>query len=141
MGSKLFRSREDNVIGGVCGGLGKYFDINPIIFRFAFVALMLAGGSSVIIYVLLLIIIPKEPLQVYNDTNVNNSFDEFQQKDLLANETDNGTKTIFGLILISSGALLLLNNIIPMINLKKIWPAILIIIGMGLLFQKNKKED
>jgi len=50
------------VISGVCSGLGKYFEIDPIIFRFGFVALLFAGGSSIIIYLVLLIVIPKEPL-------------------------------------------------------------------------------
>ena len=35
---KLERSRESSVIGGVCGGLGDYFDIDPVIFRIAFIA-------------------------------------------------------------------------------------------------------
>ena len=146
MNNKLFRSRYNSVISGVCGGLGKYFDIDAIIFRFAFVALLLAGGSSFIIYLILLVVIPKEPLIVEADFSNNassnpNSFDGFQQRDLSPNETDSSNKTIFGLLLIGGGAFMLLNNLVPLFNLKKLWPAILIIIGLGLLFQKSKSGD
>lgn len=145
MNNKLFRSRKNKVISGVCSGLGSYFRIDPIIFRFGFVALLLAGGSSIIIYLILLVVIPKEPLDVNTDINnsqaSSGSFDAFQQQDLSRDENENSSKTIFGLLLISGGALMLLSNLVPLFNLQKLWPAILIIIGLGLLFQKSKKGN
>ncbi len=144
MNKKLLRSRNSKVIGGVCGGLGNYFDVDAIIFRFAFVALVLAGGSGFFIYIILLIIIPKEPFLVFNQAEpqpLDNTFEQFQQKDLSNNETDSSSKTLFGLLLIGGGALLLLHNLVPMFKLTKLWPAILIITGLGLLFQKKKKEE
>lgn len=41
---KLYRSEKDKKIAGVCGGLGEYFDIDPVIFRVIFVVLLLPGG-------------------------------------------------------------------------------------------------
>jgi phage shock protein C len=76
-----------------------------------------------------------------NSDTISDNFDNFQQHDLPITDTENSNKTIFGLLLISAGALMLLNNLVPMINLKKMWPAILIIIGLGLIFQKSKKEN
>ena len=38
---RLLRSREDRVIGGVCGGLGRYFNIDPVLFRIGFAASLL----------------------------------------------------------------------------------------------------
>lgn len=144
MNKKLLRSRNSKVIGGVCGGLGNYFNVDAVIFRFAFVALLLAGGGGFIIYIILLVIMPKEPLLVFNQAEpqpIDTSFDQFQQQDLASNETDSGSKTLFGLLLISGGALLLLHNLVPMFRLTKLWPAILIITGLGLLFQKKKTEE
>jgi phage shock protein C len=55
---KLYRSKKYRKIAGVCGGLGEYFDIDPIIFRMLFVALFLSGGSGILIYILMWIFVP-----------------------------------------------------------------------------------
>ena len=47
---RLERSRADRVIGGVCGGLGDYFDVDPVIFRIAFVVLAFVGGAGLLLY-------------------------------------------------------------------------------------------
>jgi phage shock protein C len=55
----LRRSRTDRVIGGVCGGLGAYFGLDPALFRIAFVILVLAGGGAGLpIYLVAWIITP-----------------------------------------------------------------------------------
>ncbi len=58
---RLYRSRTERMIGGVCGGLGVYFDMDPTLIRVLFVVLTLAGGPGLIAYLLLLIIVPIEP--------------------------------------------------------------------------------
>jgi phage shock protein C len=58
---KLYRSRTDRMIGGVCGGLGKYFDIDPTIVRIVMVALLFAGFIGFWIYLDMAIIVPAEP--------------------------------------------------------------------------------
>jgi|APEBP8051073302_1049394.scaffolds.fasta_scaffold01111_5 phage shock protein PspC (stress-responsive transcriptional regulator) len=59
---KLYRSKSDKKIAGVCGGLGKYFGIDPTVIRIGFVLLALPGGlPGVLPYLLLAIIIPQEP--------------------------------------------------------------------------------
>lgn len=55
---RLYRDVENSVIGGVCSGLGAYFDIDPVFFRIIFVALIFAGGVSFIIYPILWIVVP-----------------------------------------------------------------------------------
>jgi phage shock protein PspC (stress-responsive transcriptional regulator) len=57
---RLERSRRDRKIAGVCGGLGDYFDIDPVIFRIGFVVLTIAGGSGVLLYIAGMIFIPEE---------------------------------------------------------------------------------
>jgi phage shock protein PspC (stress-responsive transcriptional regulator) len=54
----LTRSTSDKVIGGVAGGLGRYFGVDPILFRIAFVVLAFAGGIGVLAYLGLLAFVP-----------------------------------------------------------------------------------
>ena len=60
---KLYRSRKNRIIGGVCGGLGEYFNVDPIIIRLAWIsaAVMLVGFSAIIAYLLACLIISEEP--------------------------------------------------------------------------------
>lgn len=57
---RLTRSTSDKVVGGVAGGLGTYFGIDPVVFRIAFVVLALAGGSGVLLYLLAWLVIPDD---------------------------------------------------------------------------------
>ena len=57
---KLFRSHEDRVIGGVAGGLGRYFNLDPILFRIGFVALAFLGGAGILLYLAGLLLVPNE---------------------------------------------------------------------------------
>lgn len=58
MARRLYRSRTEKMLGGVCGGLGELLDIDPTIVRLVFVLLALWGGSGVIIYIVLWLIAP-----------------------------------------------------------------------------------
>ena len=55
---KLYRSKQDRMIAGVCMGLAEYFNIDPTIMRLGFVGFALAGGSALIIYALMWLIVP-----------------------------------------------------------------------------------
>jgi phage shock protein C len=57
---RLTRSTTDKVFGGVCGGLGQYFGIDPVIVRLIMVALFFAGGISLVLYPLLWLIVPAD---------------------------------------------------------------------------------
>ena len=59
---RLTRSSSDKVLGGVAGGLGRYFDIDPIIFRIGFVVLTLAGGAGVLGYLAAWVLVPPDPV-------------------------------------------------------------------------------
>lgn len=58
---KLYRSRKDHMIAGICGGLGQYFGIDSTIVRILFVIISLLPGPSVIFYLIAWIVIPLEP--------------------------------------------------------------------------------
>lgn len=57
---RLLRSRDDRVIAGVCGGLARHFNIDPVIFRIGFVAGAFLGGFGVIVYLALLVAVPED---------------------------------------------------------------------------------
>jgi phage shock protein PspC (stress-responsive transcriptional regulator)/predicted membrane protein len=57
---RLERSRTDKMLAGVSGGLGRYFDIAPAVFRLGFVVLTLLGGAGILVYLAAVLVIPKE---------------------------------------------------------------------------------
>ena len=57
---RLVRVDEGRWLGGVCAGLGRYFDINPLVYRIAFAALTLAGGTGLLLYLAAYLVIPDE---------------------------------------------------------------------------------
>ena len=57
---RLVRVRDGRWLGGVCSGLGRYFDINPLVYRIAFAALALAGGTGLLLYLAAFLVIPGE---------------------------------------------------------------------------------
>lgn len=59
---RLYRSRDERMIAGVCGGLGEYFSIDPTLVRVLFVVAAVVGGWGLLAYLLLLIIVPLTPL-------------------------------------------------------------------------------
>jgi phage shock protein C len=58
---KLYRSKTDRKVAGVCGGLAQYFNIDPTLIRVLFVVLAILGGSGLVLYLALWIIVPTEP--------------------------------------------------------------------------------
>lgn len=58
---RLYKSRADRMIDGVCGGVGEYFGLDSTLVRIAWVLLTLFGGAGIILYILAMIIMPKNP--------------------------------------------------------------------------------
>ncbi|MFB3910270.1 MAG: PspC domain-containing protein [Candidatus Eisenbacteria bacterium] len=60
-GKRLYRSRTDRLIGGVCGGMAEYLGIDPVLVRVLWVVLALSFGAGILAYVLLWLVTPEEP--------------------------------------------------------------------------------
>ena len=58
---RLYRSRTDRKLAGVCGGLAQYFNTDATLIRVLFVVLALLGGPGLVIYLLMWIIVPEQP--------------------------------------------------------------------------------
>lgn len=58
---RLYRSGNDRIIAGVCGGIAEYFGVDPVLVRLIWVLFALAGGSGVLLYLIAWLIIPRNP--------------------------------------------------------------------------------
>lgn len=58
---KLYRSRNNRMIAGVCGGIGEYLEIDPTLVRLLWLLFALGMGSGIVVYIIAWIIIPEEP--------------------------------------------------------------------------------
>jgi phage shock protein C len=67
MKKKLYRSKKDHMIAGVCGGIAEYFDVDPTLIRLLTVLFVILGGAGVAVYVIAWIVIPKNPEGVSDD--------------------------------------------------------------------------
>ncbi|AEM78923.1 MULTISPECIES: PspC domain-containing protein [Thermoanaerobacter] len=61
MSKKLYRSRTQRMIGGVCGGIAEYFNVDPTIIRLIWAFLIIFWGTGLLAYLIAWIIIPEEP--------------------------------------------------------------------------------
>ncbi len=59
---RLYRSAKDKVLGGVCGGLAKYFNVDPVLIRVLWAISFFFGGAGLIAYLVAWIIMPEEPV-------------------------------------------------------------------------------
>ena len=59
MNRKLYKSNQNKMIAGVCGGLGEFFDVAPTLIRLLWVIFALAAGSGLLVYIASAIIIPE----------------------------------------------------------------------------------
>lgn len=69
---KLYRSRTERSIAGICGGLAEFFDADPTLIRLVTLLLILFGGLSIWIYIILWIVIPEQPLRKFTLNNNKN---------------------------------------------------------------------
>lgn len=58
---RIYRSREDRLIAGVCGGIAEYFEVDPTLVRLVTLILVFAFGLSIWVYPILWLIIPERP--------------------------------------------------------------------------------
>ena len=63
---KLYRSQNDKMILGVCGGIAEYFEIDPVLVRLGFVLVTMAGGSGILAYIIAAVVIPQRETKSVN---------------------------------------------------------------------------
>lgn len=137
MGRKLYRSREQKMLGGVCGGIAEYFDVDVTLVRLICL-LAIFSGFGLIPYIIAWIIIPENPYQLKGKIiDEEPKTGEEQDNVVETEDKTNKANEVLGWVLVILGVLLLLNRLLPWLSFKIIWPVLLIIIGLGILFKKT----
>ncbi len=152
---KLYRSRTDKLIAGVCGGLGDYFNLDPLLFRVLFLILLAAGGSGFWLYIILAILIPPQPLPgqteaPYNPReHIHEVAAEFKdsahkwagevRQDRRAH-SGHGRMWI-GLIIVAVGIVALVNQLFPLpwVRWEFLWPVLVIIVGVAIVSRASQR--
>ena len=138
MAKRFLRSKDDRIIAGVCGGLGNYLNIDPVIIRIIWLVLFFAGGVGLLAYIVAMIIVPSENDSPYDEKEVKKS-----------SEDEKGGKLIGGIVLVVIGILFLLDKnwyfselFEDMVRLgwKFFLPAVFIGIGIYLISQSKSKS-
>jgi phage shock protein PspC (stress-responsive transcriptional regulator) len=137
---KLTRSTSNRKIAGVCGGLGEYFNMDPLVFRIIFLVLLLGGGSGFLLYLIFWIVMPEN--RTYENNTPYTTFQESEIEDINSNSPNkkmmkNSSGFFWGLLLVTFG-LLWLGRTFGLFhfywyNVIKLWPLLIICLGISLL--------
>ena len=161
MEKRLYRSRSDRMIWGVCGGLAKYFSIDPTIIRVIAILLVFAGGSGILAYIILAIVVPlesspaREPRDVIKENvqeikqtatqfgeDMRSTFarHEGEPKKEVSRAGPNGS-LILAVVLVIIGVVLLISQFNPFwwLRWNYLWPIVLIAIGLVIIFGGRRK--
>ena len=137
---RLFRSRNDKIIGGVCGGVAQYLRIDPVLVRIIGVLLLLSEGIGFIIYIVAWILIPENPRQKKTKKTFAESILKKTVKTIDTEKKKIITKESFdyftiGFLLLIIGIVFLAKNYFPLFSIRYYWPLIFIIIGVYLMIK------
>jgi phage shock protein C len=151
MTARLYRSRSDRMLSGVCGGLGQYLGIDSTLVRLIFVLLTLGQGIGALVYLALWLIVPLEgePGGIAAEETVRTGAGEIAQRaHAMADELREDLRhpspraiALVGAVLIGMGVIFLLQNLdIPWLrwlSFDLLWPALLIVAGVALLVRRR----
>ncbi len=139
MNKRLYRSTREKMIGGVCGGMAEYFEIDPVLIRILFVVATFVGGSGILAYIICWIIIPEQPrvVQAPATPEATPQPGTPASQPAVATNGHRGS-TVVGIVLIVIGGLFLADNFLPHFHFADFWPVLLIIFGIGILSKSTK---
>lgn len=141
---RLYRSISDRMIGGVCGGLGVFLNIDPIFIRLLFVLLLFGSDFGFILYLLLWILIPEEGKSYgFKEESFGDkirSMGNDVQSAVTQPHPQSGL--ILGIGLIVVGGLLFVDRLnidwLDWFDFDILWPLLLVLGGIVLLFRKQR---
>lgn len=129
---KLYRSRKDAMVAGVCGGLAEYIGVDSAIVRLVFAVAVVMGGIGVLAYFLAWIIIPE------GSNSGEFEYDNSETKHHMELSGDR-LRMVIGLGFVGLGVLVLINKFVPGFTIEIFFPAVLIMVG-ALILMKGKGE-
>ena len=155
---RLYRSRQDCMIAGVCGGLAEYLDVDPSLVRLVVILTVFLGGVGLLLYFVAWLIVPENSEQSPNPAFKKNqklkddviqelrrtgsSFGDKLEDSIeeLEGRPERRSMVFLGLALIALGTAFLFRHLIPWLELQELWPVLLIVIGVLLLFGAARRE-
>ncbi len=160
MEKRLYRSQSDRILWGVCGGLAKYFDMDPTIVRIIAVLTVFISGAGIIAYIILAIVIPLENSKSASPRDtIKENVEEIKEttselgrevQSTLTGKTNAERETeirhrrrnVFGISIVVIGVLLLLGslNVFWWMRWTYLWPLIIIAIGLIIVFSNRRKR-
>lgn len=135
---KFERSSTNRVIGGVCAGLADYLNLDIALVRVLFVVAAFCGSFGFWLYIILWIVIPSQKV-----LNFNNMQQEETTIDITPDEkrgSNKGAITI-SIILIVIGLIALMDNFLYIDWIWKLWPVILIALGVVIIINTQKNRN
>ncbi len=108
---RLYKSRTERMIDGVCGGVAAYFNLDPTLVRIAWVLLTLMGGSGILLYIVAMIVMPKEPFVFPHAGGAAPQADEATSQGSGSTNSSKKNSMFWGVLLIVVGAVLFLSNL------------------------------
>jgi phage shock protein C len=140
MTKRLYRSRKQRVLAGVCGGLGEYFDVDPVFVRILTVILTFAHGIGLIAYLVAWIAMPKAPMMPASPEQPESPGDtpvEIQPQ----REPSAWRIYLPGLIFILVGTVFLMDHLFWWFRWHHVWPVLLIIAGAAMIWRSITHKD
>ena len=144
MDRKLYRSRSDSILAGVCGGLGQYLGIDPNLVRIAFILFTVFSGVGTLVYFLLWILVPREDQTGYETEPIQSRAHQFRDDVVnLVQGPNPKAVTWIGVALLAAGLVYLVQALnlpfLQWLNGTVVWAAVLIVGGGVLIFRALKK--
>ena len=145
---RLYKSRKNKVIDGVCGGIAEYFNVDPVLIRLIAVLFFFTGGVTLIAYIVGMIIIPRQPLEGTGESA--SGQEQVATPPAPMEGAGHAGGLILGVIMILFGVYFLLQNI-PLFHhyywrfwnwgWDYFWPSALILIGLLIIFRQSRKKN
>jgi phage shock protein C len=151
MQNKLYRSETNKMLGGVCAGLSKYFDIDLTIVRLFFVVLTVLGGFGPLIYFILWIVLPPEghvhadgTPEVMNGEEIKERAEMVRDDFVTAvRQPNQNTARFVGIALILAGGFFLIKQLnlpwLAWLDNGVLWAGLILLAGVALLIKAMRK--
>ena len=143
---KLRRNPMNRMIGGVCSGLADFLGVDVALMRIAFVIAFLFASFGFWLYIILWIVLPENGQQSFGQSQGQSQSQSQgqsqspQSESVSVSKSESKVKSIFaGAFIILIGLLFLVNNFIPINWVWKLWPLILVAIGVVMIVTARKK--